>query len=237
MLIVLGVTLAAISMAFSASTHTCNGTVEFSIIYDDGLIRNVSVDGVSGSATDKETITPNPDALQGFRFTRGESFAGENGIEIHNEMHRVLLIPGGRSGSYAVHLFDYVAKVWSTIDVYCQPLGLAYRSESDQIVGFCRVNTTYHDGTITCVPYFILRMQNDKWVDKSRSGSCSQQLSTANITNPVILQEDTDNEVDAVRLYFAENGTNRLHEVSLSDTGGPNFYNVPDAMLKIDHLV
>ena len=237
MLIVLGVTLAAVSSALPASTHTCNGTVDFSITYEDGQIRNVSVDGVSGLATDKETITPDPDALQRFRFTRGESFAGENGIEIDNERRHILLIPGGRSGSYVVHLFNYATKAWSTIDVYCQPLGIAYRPESDEIVGFCTVNTTYHDGTITCMPYFVLRMENDKWVDVSRSGSCSQRLSTANITNPVILQGDTDSEFDAVRLYFGERGTNRLHEVSLSASGGSNFYVVDDVTLKIDQLV
>ena len=235
MLIVVAFTLAAISAALSASTHTCNGTVDFSIIYEDGQIRNISVDGVSGT-TDNETVTPNPDALQRFRFTGRESFAGENGIEINNERRHVQLIPGGRAGLYAVHLLDYATKVWNTIDVYCQPLGLAYRPESDEIVGFCRVNTTYHDGTITCVPYFILRIQNDKWVDGSQSGSCSQRLSTVNITNPVILQvADSDDEVDAVRLYFGERGTNRLHEVSLSG-GESNLYNA-DAMLKIDHLV
>ena len=235
MLIVLGVTLAAVSSGLSTSTHTCNGTVGFSILYEDGQIRNVSVDGASGSATDKETITPNPDALQRFRFTRGESFAGENGIEIDNERHHVLLIPGERSDSYVVHLFNYVTKVWSTIAVYCQPSGISYRPESDEIVGFCTVNTTYYDGTITCVPYFVLRMENDEWVDASRSGLCSQTLSTANITNPVILQGDTDSEFDAVRLYFGERGTNRLHEVSLS-SGEFNFYDVDDAMLKIDRL-
>ena len=235
MLIVLGVTLVAVSSGLSASTHTCNGTVGFSILYEDGQIRNVSVDGVSGSATDKETITPNPDALQRLRFTRRESFAGENGIEIDNERFHILLIPGGASG-YVVHLFNYVTKVWSTIAVYCQPSGIAYRPESDEIVGFCRVNTTYYDGTITCVPYFVLRMENDEWVDVSRSGSCSQPLSTANITNPVILQGDTDVEFDAVRLYFGERGTNRLHEVSLSVSGGSNFYDVDGATLKIDHL-
>lgn len=239
MLIVLGVTLAVVSSALSESTHTCNGTIGFSIVYGDGQIRNVTVDGVSGSPTDKETITPNPDALQRFRFTKGESFAGENGIEINNERRHILLIPGGRYDSYVVHLLNYAteAPAWSTIDVYCQPLGLAYRPESDEIVGFCRVNTTYYDGTITCVPYFVLRMENDRWVDVSQSDSCSQRLSTANITNPVILQGDTDSEVDAVRLYFGERGTNRLHEVSLSASGGSNFYNIDDAMLKIDHLV
>ena len=235
MLIVLGVTLVAVSSGLSASTHTCNGTVGFSILYEDGQIRNVSVDGVSGSATDKETITPNPDALQRLRFTRRESFAGENGIEIDNERFHILLIPGRTSG-YVVHLFNYVTKAWSTIAVYCQPSGIAYRPESDEIVGFCRVNTTYYDGTITCVPYFVLRMENDEWVDVSRSGLCSQPLSTANITNPVILQGDTDIEFDAVRLYFGERGTNRLHEVSLSVSGGSNFYDVDGATLKIDRL-
>ena len=225
-----------ISIAASVSHGKCNGTVDFSILYNDGQIKNVTVDEDSVSDSTITTNTPIALQLQGLLFKPRESFAGENGLTINNERYNILLIPGGRSDSYVVHLFDYTTKAWNTIDVYCQPLGLAYRRERDVVVGFCRVNTTYYDGTIMCVPYFVLRMENDKWVDVSRSGLCSQALSTANITNPVILQGDTDIEFDAVRLYFGERGTNRLHEVSLS-AGEANFYETDNPTLKIDHLI
>jgi len=213
--------------------HTCNGTVNFTITYEDGKLKNVTVDGVS-APKDAQVNTPTTE-LQRFHFTQDlEPYAGENGIIIDNERHHAQLIPGGKSGSNVVHLFDYNTRIWSTVDVYCQPLGLTYRQESDEIVGFCAVNTTY--GPITCMPYFTLRVRNDKWVDVSQSGSCSQSLSTANVTNAVILQSDSDYEVDETRLYFAERGTNRLHELSLSQKQTLDVHEV-DTMLKIDHLI
>ena len=204
----------------------CNGTVNFPILYQDGVIRNVSVNAVSAFDV---TNTPTT-VLQRFRFTEHEPFAGENGIEIDG--HHVQLIPGGKSGGCSVHLFNYTTETWSTIDVYCPPLGLSYRRDVDEIVGFCAVNTT---NSLTCVPYFKLHIQDGQWVDVSRPGSCSQLLSTTNITNPVILQSDSDYEYDETRLYFAEKETNRLHEVSLS--AGEATYYETDATLKIDHLV
>ena len=238
---VLGITLVVtrvatpVSSVLGTRSQVCNGTVDFCITYRDGNIRNVSVDAVSGAATDKETTAPNNGAFQRFQFQIQESFAGENGIEIIDEGNRVLLIPGGRSNSYVVHLFNFTTREWRTIDVYCRPFGLAYRPEREQIVGFCEVNTTYHDGTIKCVPYFRLSKVNGQWVDASQSGSCSQTLSTVNITNLVILQGNPDDEAEAVRLYFAELGTNRLHEVRLS--AGESYSHEVDSTLKINHLV
>ena len=225
----------AVSTIAGTGSNVCNGTVDFCITYEDGNIRNVSVDAISGSATDKETTAPNADALQRFHFQTQESFAGENGIEIIDEGNRILLIPGGRTNSNVVYLFNFTTGEWKNIVVYCTPVGLAYRPERDQIVGFCKVNTTYYDGTITCVPYFRLLKANGEWVDASRPGSCSQALLTANITNPVILQGNPDDEANAVRLYFAELDTNRLHEVSLS-VGESKSHEV-DSTLKINRLV
>ena len=207
-------------------TLACNGTVNFLILYEDGMIRNVSVNHSEVPAVD-QTDTPTT-ALQRFHFNQHESFAGENGIEI--EEHHVQLIPGGSSGERFVHLFNYTTKTWTTIDVYCPPLGLSYRRYFDEIVGFCAVNYSS-----TCVPYFKLHIEDGQWVDVSRSGFCSLPLSTTNITNPVILQSDSDNEVDATRLYFAERGTNRLHEVYLSAVEAR--YYETDPTLKIDHLI
>ena len=177
--ILLGVTLAVISSAVSTS-HTCNGSVNFSILYEDGLIKDVNVNATS--TIDSEIYTPI--APRGLRFLEEESFAGENGIEI--ERHHIQLIPDRRSGSYFVQLFNYTTTAWSNIYVYCQPLGLTYRQDRDEVVGFCAVNATY--GGITCVPYFKLRLQNGQWVDVSRPGSCSQPMYTSSVTNPVILQ-------------------------------------------------
>ena len=225
-LIAVGVILAVLSTAASVSS-SCKGTINFPIIYEDGQIKNVSVNG--DSAMDSGTSTPT--TLQRLRFKEDGSFAGENGIEIGR--HYIWLIPGGRSGGYYVKSFNYTTETWNTIDVYCPPLGLSYRQERDEVVGFCAVNATY--GPITCVPYFTLRLQDGQWVDASRPGSCSQPLSTTNITDPVILQSDSDYEYDDTRLYFAERGTNRLHEVSLS-AGEAKYYET-DATLKINHLV
>ena len=226
-LIFVGVTLTVISSAVSIG-HTCNGSVDFSILYEDGRFKDVSVNATS--TIDSEIYTPI--APRGLRFLEdGESFAGENGIEI--ERHHIQLTPNGRFGSYLVQLFNYTTKAWSNINVYCQPLGLTYRQDSDEVVGFCAVNATY--GGITCVPYFKLRLQNGQWVDASRTGSCSQSMHTSSVTNPVILQRNSDYEFDDTRLYFAERGTNRLHEVSLS-AGEVTVYEA-DVMLKIDHLV
>ena len=225
-LISVGVILAVLSTAASIS-RSCKGTINFPIIYEDGRVKNVSVNG--DSAMDSDTNTPS--TLQRLRFKEDGSFAGENGIEIGR--HYIWLIPGGRSGGYYVKSFNYTTKTWNTIVVYCPPLGLSYRQERDEVVGFCTVNATY--GPITCVPYFKLRLQDGQWVDVSRPGSCSQPLSTVNITDPVILQSDSDYEYDDTRLYFAEYGTNRLHEVSLS-AGEAKYYET-DATLKIDHLV
>ena len=234
------VIIGAVTLVLVTSTSTmpasdtcslaCNGTVNFPILYQDGMIRNVSVNAVSVFDI---TITPTK-ALQRFHLNEyaHESFAGENGIEIDG--HHIQLIPDGRSGGRSVHLFNYTTVTWSIINVYCTPLGLSYRRDVDEIVGFCEVNTTY-DHSITCVPYFKLHIQDGQWVDVSRLGSCSQPLSTTNITNPVILQADSDYEYDETRLYFAEHGTNRLHEVSLS-AGEATFYDT-DLTLKIDHLI
>ena len=211
-------------------TNTCNGTVDFSILYNDGQIKSVRVDGMA-APIDTETSTPtSPLGLP--IFNQHDTFAGENGMTIENG-YRFQFIPGGRSGSYVVNLFDYETKVWSTVDVYCQPLGLTYRRDYDEVVGFCAVNVTY--GPLACVPYFKLRIQDAQWVDVSRRGSCSQPLATINITNAVILQSDSDYETDETRLYFAEHGTNRLHEVSLS-AGEARYYET-DPTLKIDHLI
>ena len=228
-LIIVGTTLVFISTAAAASlSNTCNGTVNFSIIYADGKVENVSVNGVDAMDSDVNT----PITLQGLHFKEDGSFAGENGIEIGR--HHIQLIPGGRSGGYYVKLFNYTTETWSTIDVYCPPLGLRYRQEVDEVVGFCAVNATY--GPITCVPYFTLRLRNSQWVDVSRPGSCSQALSTVNITNPVILQSDSDYEIDDTRLYFGERGSNRLHEVRLGIAGEALIHET-GATLKIDHLV
>lgn len=234
-LIIVGVTFLT-STAVPMSNHKCNGTVNFSIIYEDGLVKNVSVDGITVIDTEANT----PTSPLELHFKREESFAGENGIEtLDSKGHRIQLVPGGRSGSRIVELFNYTTKTWSTpIDVYCLPLGVAYRQSRDEIVGFCAVNTTY--GPITCLPYFKLTMQNGQYVDVSRSGSCSLSLSTANITNPVILQSNTDFEYDEVRLYFAERGTNKLHELSLSQGHPLDEYEIDSdetEALKIDHLV
>ena len=221
--------LTLMSSAVSVS-NTCNGTVDFSILYNDGQIKSVRIDGVSAPI---DTGTSTPTVPLGLPIFKQEAFAGENGINVDNGYH-FRLIPDGRSGSCVVHLFDYETKVWSTIDVYCHPLGLTYRRDRDEVVGFCAVNATYGP-SVTCVPYFKLHIQDGQWVDVSRPGSCSQPLSTTNITNPVILQSDSDYEYDETRLYFAEHGTNRLHEVSLS--AGEATYYETDATLKIDHLV
>ena len=225
-LIAVGIILAVLSTAESVS-RSCKGTVNFPIIYEDGQVKNVSVNGDSAMDSDANT----PITLQRLHFKEDGSFAGENGIEIGR--YHAWLIPGGRSGGHYVKSFNYTTETWNNVDVYCPPWGLSYRQESDEVVGFCTVNTTY--GPITCVPYFTLRLRNGQWADVSRPGSCSQHLSTANISNPVILQSDSDYEYDETRLYFAERGTNRLHEVSLS-TGEAKFYDT-DATLKIDHLV
>lgn len=232
----MGVALAFVIALMSVTdevplNRTCNGSVDFSILYNDGRIVVVRMDGTY-AIRDTERNTP-PTELQRLLFSKAESFAGENGITIRNNKQHIQLVPGGRSGAYAVYLFDYKTGVWSNVGVYCQPLGLVYRRESDEIVGFCAVNTTY--GPITCVPYFKLRIRNNRWMDVSSDGSCSQPLSTANITNPVILQADSDYGVDETRLYFAERGTNRLHEIILSQ--GESHYYELDMVYKIDHLI
>jgi len=82
-------------------------------------------------------------------------------------------------------------------------------------------------------------MQDDgSWVDVSVSGLCSYSLSTINLTNSVILEYESQYGY-AVKAYFAEQGTNRLHEIDLGEQES-NYYNVPnygEHELKITRLV
>ncbi|XP_065916450.1 uncharacterized protein [Dysidea avara] len=121
-------------------------------------------------------------------------------------------------------------ETWNTIDVYCRPVGVAYRG--DEIVGFCAVNDSV---PIPCVSYFKVSMRDGVWTDISRRGLCSYSLSTTNLTNPVILQY-VSQIGHSVKLYIAEQGTSTLHEIDLGEQESET-YDYGDHDLKIDRLV
>ena len=120
-------------------------------------------------------------------MTYQEQYAGENGIIVEDDDHNILLFPGWPSGQNMVHLFNYTSKSTSAINVYCQPVSLAYRPDDqrgdDAIVRHCKLNTT-----IMRVPYFVL----GKWTDIPPTGLYSDHLDTTDLTNTVILQYESE---------------------------------------------
>ena len=218
-----------IIVASITTSQQCSGRLNVSILYGDSQIERVQVEGINlftafPVATSSSSIDL-PPAIT-------DSQAGENGV-LYNGKHYTYFLPLGNAGKRIVALFDGTTERWTNIDVNCEPVGLAERSPYE-IVGFCAVNTTFN-----CVPYFRLAKQDDdSWVDVSGSGLCSYRLSTTNLTNPVIMQYESQYGY-AVKLYFAEQGTNRLHEIDLGEQE-TNSYDVPDYgqhQLKVTRLV
>ena len=190
----------------------CNGTVSGTLVYRDGEVVRVKVNG-------RDPVSSTIIAQFSFylaTLTDQERYAGENGITVEDDGHNILLFPGGYSGQQVVHLFNYTSKSTSAINVYCQPVSLAYRPGdqrvNDAIVGHCTLNTT-----IMRVSYFGLGVRNDKWMDISPTGLYSNQLDTTDLTNAVILQYENDYDAFATKLYFADSST--LHEIDLGNLG------------------
>jgi len=212
----------------TATSFQCNGKLNVSILYGDAQIERVQLEGVNLFTAFPVTTSYSislPPAI-------ANSQAGENGILFDEEHYRYFL-PLGNVGKRIVALFDGATISWTNIDVYCEPIGLAVWSPG-KVVGFCSFNATH-----SCVPYFILANQEDNsWVDVSGPGLCSHSLSTSNLTNPVILQFYTQYGY-AVKLYFAEQGTNILHEIDLAQQE-TMCYDVPDygdSRLRVNRLV
>jgi len=212
------------------TSQQCSSKLNVSILYDDGQIERVQLEGIDLFTAFPVTATT-PISMELPPATI-DSQAGENGLLFNEESYRYFL-PLGNIGKRIMAVFDGATETWTSIGVYCEPVGLAIQSPN-QIVGFCTVNTTNN-----CVQYFRLAQQDGgNWVDVSESGLCSYTLSTTNLTNPVILQYESQYGY-AVKLYFAEQGTNRLHEINLSEQES-NYYDVPnygEYELKITRLV
>ena len=185
----------------------CNGTVSGTLVYRDGEVVRVEFNGRDPVSS---TI------IAQFRFsnlatlTDQERYAGENGITVEDDGHNILLFPGGYSGQQVVYLFNYTSKSTNAINVYCQPVSLAYRPDQRLVVGHCTINTT-----IMRVPYFALGVRNGKWMDISPTGLYSNQLDAINLTNAIILQYENDYDAFATKLYFADSST--LHEIDLGN--------------------
>jgi len=212
-------------------SRRCNGSVTATVAYEDGEIIKALLNGRDPVSSYFVTRFASANFLS---FTGRESSAGENGITITQDGHRILLFPGGNSGQYVVHAFNYSSNSTSIITVYCQPVSLAYRPgyqrAGDSIVGHCTLNTT-----LMCFLYFKLGVRSGRWTDISRSGYCSRQLVTTNLTNPVILQYENDYDPYVTKLYIAEQGTNRLHEIDLGQQE-VDIYMLPNGN-QIHHLV
>ena len=206
------VSCSVLSIGSSNQEYTCNGTVSGTLVYGDGEVTRVDFNGRDPVSS---TI------IAQFRFsnlsnlatlTDQERYAGENGITVEDDGHNILLFPGGYSGQQVVHLFNYTSESTSAINVYCQPVSLAYRPDQRLVVGHCTINTT-----IMRVPYFGLGVRNGKWMDISPTGLYSNQLDTINLTNAIILQYKNDYDAFATMLYFADSST--LHEIDLGNLG------------------
>ena len=202
----------------------CYGKVEWSVICDDGGITSFGLNGSNFRTTATSLLSSTPSkvtTLPPFTLDQ-ESYLGENVLTIQNDWHHIRMVPGGKSGSRNVYVFDYSEDYstdtsgWQIINVYCLPLSLVYQESHDRIVGHCAVNRTYGP-SISCVPYFILGIaENGRWTDISGPGLCSQPLHTTHLTEPKIIKYSSDYEGETIMLYFAEQGTNRLHAISLS---------------------
>ena len=199
----------------------CNGTVTGILVSGDGEVVRVESNGRDPVSS---AVIAQFNFSNAATFTNQERYAGENGIIVEDDGHNILLFPGGSSGQNVVHLFNYSSKSTSAINVYCQPVGLAYRPddqrEDDVIVGHCKLNTT-----IMRVPYFRLGIRNGKWTDISPTGLYSNRLDTTDLTNAVILQYESEYDQFATKLYFADKST--LHEIDLGNPG-VDTYPLPD---------
>ena len=151
----------------------------------------------------------------------GESHAGEGGINIvhHIGFPRARLVfPAGKLGLSSLYLFTYnfFFGEWTNVSVPCKPVGVAYCDHSGEIVGFCAVDPTM--GESRCVQSFKVRgyiQSQGKWLYVSELGSCSHELLTTSLTNPIILKYNGDQYHTVVKLYFTELHTNRLHVMDL----------------------
>jgi len=205
----------------------CDGCIEADIVYGDTEIEHARI-----TKTVATTVIISSSGFSPLPIPVPNTEAGENGISVSINNHALLIFPMGRRGLNMLYVYDTTSKNWGKIYVHCPPLGVALQVRN--LVGFCVVNTS-----ILCVPYFKLTLQDDgSWSDDLGSGLCSYKLSTGNLTNPVILQHESQYGY-VVKLYFAERGTNRLYEINLSEQES-NYYDVPnygEHELKITRLV
>jgi len=212
----------------------CSGSANFDVVFDDTEIKRVAVNEVNqvssftvGKPFTLSTTLP--------LLPRGKSsYAGENGVAYY--WIGKMLFPAGRRGLYSLFIFDMDTGRWSDTDVYCKPVGAAFWYSSElEIVGFCEVNNS---SPTPCIPYFKLKLINGQWTDVSGHGLCSYDLSTTNLTNPIILSFFSQYGY-SVKLYIAERETGVLHEIDLGQQLTEH-YNIPDQGendLKINHIV
>jgi len=211
----------------------CNGTEELFIVYNDKQISYVFVNG-NGSSALFSTLGIGTSESRLPPISNSNSYAGENGVLISYDGRRALVIPAGNIGRNNLDVFDIDTETWSKIEVYCPPVGVAYRY--GEIIGFCAVNTSV---PFPCVPYFRAAMRNGEWTDVSRRGLCSYSLYNANLTNTIILQYDSQYGYET-KMYFVERGANLLHKIDLGNQEAerhdiPNYASGHE--IKIDHLV
>ena len=213
---------ATVSQGRTASPH-CNGTANLYGAYDDQQIVQLTVNGTNNEVTGA-TIISSTSSGQGGLYTKG------NGVTVNHVENRFHFF----SGITSVKILDVETKEWISVDVAnCQPVGVA--QHGPDIIGYCKLNTTRLP---LCVQYFRLYQRNGKWTYTSRPGLCSYSLSTTSITNSVILQYISQYGF-ATKLYFAEEGTNRLHEIDLGQQETA-YYDVPDHqgnVMKISRIV
>lgn len=216
-------TVSIVTCAQQDSEPSCYGKLEWSVICDDGEIESFGLNGTNLRTTTTSLLSSPPNREITLRlppfspsFSPQESYLGESYLTIQNDRHHVDMIPGGKTGSRNVYAFDYnIDTGWQIINVHCLPLSLIYQELHDRIVGHCAVNRTYTP-YITCVPYFVLGIKNGRWTDMSGPGRCSHPLHTTRLTEPIIIKYSSNYEGETIMLYFAEQRTNRLHAISLS---------------------
>jgi len=216
--------VAVFLLSAAQATAQCNGSASMFGAYDDQQLVQILLSG-NGEVVGT-TLTSSMSSAQGRLYTKG------NDVTINHMENRIHLLPGINS----IKILDLETKddQWSSVDVAnCQPVGVA--QHGPEIVGYCELNTTRSS---LCVQYFRLYQRNGEWTDASRSGLCSYSLSTTTITNSVISQYLSQYGF-STKLYFAEEGTNRLHEIDLGQQETA-YYDVPDHqgnVMKISRIV
>lgn len=212
----------AVCLVSAWATPHCNGTASMYGAYDDKQLVQLLV-----KVVDNEFEVTGSTVSSSMSSAKGRLCEKESGVSVNHVANPVQVFAGTNS----VELLDVGNRVWRSVEVEsCQPEGVA--QHGPDIVGYCKLDTTRSP---PCVQYFKLYQQNGVWRETS---SCSRPLSIYNLTNSVVLRYWSQYGLE-IKLYFAEERSNRLHELDLVNQG-TMYYDVPDhqgSVMKISRIV